>query len=299
MLLAAIPSYAQIENGGFEYWETNSNGNEEPTGWTCDFYPGVLEDLPAPFEKDPDAYTGSYAITLKNIVEIEEDGNNSEIIGIYGYLMLGKFNFETDKLVGQAINERPIAISGYYKFNQGAPLDSDIYDTAKIDVALSKWNPAHNVSDSLVTASLKIFETKTEYTKFTLNLNYDDGAIPDTLIIMISTGPESHSGFNGTTFTIDDLSYTTVTGLSHPISRLYSGKTYPNPATIEVNFKDLPSESRLIVVKDLSGKMVKTLSLTSDNINLETSELNSGMYLYTVLDSEENVLYTGKLNIKK
>lgn len=299
MLLAAIPSFAQIENGSFEYWETNLNGNEEPTGWTTDLYPRAQDGLPVPFEKDPDAYTGSYAITLKNIVKIEEVGNSIAVTGIYGYLMLGKFNSENDNLVGQPINERPIAISGYYKFNQGAPLNSDIYDTAKIYVALSKWIPALNASDSLATASLQIYETKTEYTKFTLNLNYGDGSIPDTLVIFFSTGPDTHDAFNGTSLTIDDLSYTTVTGLSYPISNLYPVKTYPNPAMTGVNFKDLPAESRFIIVKDLSGRTVKTLDLSSDNSSIETSNLHSGMYLYSVLGSEENVLFTGKFDIKK
>ncbi|WP_425423903.1 T9SS type A sorting domain-containing protein [Sporocytophaga myxococcoides] len=66
-----------------------------------------------------------------------------------------------------------------------------------------------------------------------------------------------------------------------------------------MNFKGLPEESRSIIVKDLSGRVVKTLNLTSVNANLGTSDLNSGMYLYTVLGGEENVLNIGKFDIKK
>lgn len=171
-------------------------------------------------------------------------------------------------------------------------------DSARIEVALSKWNPKTEVFDILVQRTLTILETKTEYTKFTINLDYSGETIPDRLSIFISTA-RAHIVSNETTLTIDELSYSTVTSLSAPISNLYSGKAYPNPATTEVNFKDLPEESHSIIVKDLSGRVVKTLSLSSDNINFGTSDLNSGMYLYTVLGREENVLYTGKLDVKK
>ncbi|MBO9698677.1 MAG: PCMD domain-containing protein [Sporocytophaga sp.] len=302
LLIGAFPTFAQIENGGFENWETLSNGAEKPIGWSSNNILSTTIDLPLSqlsFIKDPTPYSGSYAVTLKNTLEEKQNEDIVTYYATYGNLFLGNFEVKEYKLPGQAINEVPTTITGYYKFSQGAPLKSDIYDTATVEVVLAKWNPTTEIFDRLVTRKLQIFEANTEYAKFTIDLDYSGDAMPDKLSIFLSTAPHSHSGFNGTSLTIDELSYNTVTSLSLPISNLYSSKAYPNPATTEINFKDLPEESRSIIVKDLSGRVVKTLLLISDNINIGTSDLNSGMYLYTVMGSEQNVLYTGKFDIKK
>lgn len=63
LLFAAVPAFAQIENGGFENWEINSNGVELPTGWSSEFTPVSTSDLPV--KKEPSSYSGSFAVTLK------------------------------------------------------------------------------------------------------------------------------------------------------------------------------------------------------------------------------------------
>ncbi|GAL84500.1 hypothetical protein MYP_1728 [Sporocytophaga myxococcoides] len=296
LLFAVVPSFAQIENSGFENWEINSNGVELPSGWSSEFTPVSTSDLPV--KKDQSSYSGSYAVTLKNILEERQSGGVVTTYANVGTLFLGSFDRNDYKLPGQSINEIPAAITGYYKFSQGATQDSDNYDTATVEVVLAKWNPSAEVFDILVRRTLKIYETKIEYTKFTINLDYEGNIIPDKLSIIFSTAQAGQIS-DGTSLTIDDLSYSTVTSVSTPISSLFTGKAYPNPATDEVKFIDLPEESSSIMVKDISGRVVKKLSLTSDNIDLDTTDLNSGMYLYTVLGRGENVLYTGKFAIKK
>lgn len=297
LFFAAVPAFAQIENGGFENWKINSNGVELPTGWSSEFTPVSTSDLPV--KKEPSSYSGSFAVTLKNILEERQSGDIITTYANVGTLFLGSFDKNDYKLPGQTINEIPAAITGYYKFSQGATQDSDNYDTATVEVVLAKWNPSMEVFDILLRRTLKIYETKTEYNKFTINLEYAGNIIPDKLSIIFSTAQAGQMISNGTSLTIDDLSYSTVTSVSAPIANLFAGKAYPNPATDELNFKDLPTGASSIIVKDLSGRVVKTLSLISDTINLETSDLHTGMYFYTVLGSEENVLFTGKFNIKK
>ena len=94
LFIATVPAFAQIENGGFEYWQTNINGVEEPNGWTSDFrsFIPTINHSPA-VEKELSAHSGSYAITLKNFVEIIKQGEDTiQTNGNYGNLLLGEFD---------------------------------------------------------------------------------------------------------------------------------------------------------------------------------------------------------------
>lgn len=78
---------------------------------------------------------------------------------------------------------------------------------------------------------------------------------------------------------------------------------YPNPASNRLNIKvDLENRSDVkINIRDLSGKMVRTISLKglsagTENISLSIDTLNNGTYLVTYIN--DKVVKTGKLIVK-
>lgn len=76
-------------------------------------------------------------------------------------------------------------------------------------------------------------------------------------------------------------------------------KIYPNPSKgiFSINFNDSTVESYNIVVLDMLGKQLKTLSVSVENSKIDLSELNNGTYLLKVSNSKKSV--TQKIIINK
>lgn len=71
---------------------------------------------------------------------------------------------------------------------------------------------------------------------------------------------------------------------------------YPNPSTESVNFRFDASNEATISLFDLAGKEVSTKTETAQVINVNTENLNSGIYMYQV--KVGNNVTTGKITKK-
>jgi hypothetical protein len=74
---------------------------------------------------------------------------------------------------------------------------------------------------------------------------------------------------------------------------------FPNPATTVINFNTPSIEALKIVAYDLTGKVVATELLDGGKGKMNTSGLTGGIYLYSVLGKDNQVLKTGKFNVAK
>ncbi|MEG2666176.1 MAG: T9SS type A sorting domain-containing protein, partial [Bacteroidales bacterium] len=75
---------------------------------------------------------------------------------------------------------------------------------------------------------------------------------------------------------------------------------YPNPACEQVHFKmNLNNNSfALLVLRDLSGKMVKTMDVTGQNeVSLSLNGMKPGFYFYSVMQNNASVA-VGKLVVR-
>lgn len=72
---------------------------------------------------------------------------------------------------------------------------------------------------------------------------------------------------------------------------------YPNPATTQVHFSTGSSMAKFVSVFDITGKLVSKLNLEDGKAKLDVSNLQEGLYLYTLNSSDQKILKTGKLTV--
>jgi len=100
---------------------------------------------------------------------------------------------------------------------------------------------------------------------------------------------------------IQTLSPFTIMSASAPtsLSSLQENKVmvYPNPATDFVTFSAATTGSKLTLM-DITGRIQRNLTLSSDNSTVNVSDLPAGLYLYKIV-SNGKITTTGKLAVKK
>lgn len=74
---------------------------------------------------------------------------------------------------------------------------------------------------------------------------------------------------------------------------------FPNPASAFVNFSTTSTEAVKVVAFDVTGKIVATETLEMGRVKMNTGNLTSGVYVYSVLGKDNQVLKTGKFNVTK
>lgn len=73
---------------------------------------------------------------------------------------------------------------------------------------------------------------------------------------------------------------------------------FPNPASAEVNFK-ANTEANKVSLYDITGKMIATEIFENGMSKINLSNISAGMYFYTILDSNNQTLKSGKLTVDK
>lgn len=74
---------------------------------------------------------------------------------------------------------------------------------------------------------------------------------------------------------------------------------FPNPATSVVNFNTLSKDAAKVIVYDIAGKVLTAQTLENGNAQLNISALTAGIYVYTVIGNDNQVLTKGKFNVSK
>lgn len=75
--------------------------------------------------------------------------------------------------------------------------------------------------------------------------------------------------------------------------------TFPNPATNHITFSTTSKDAVKVIVTDINGKTITTESFEMGNAKLNVSNLSAGMYLYNVLNKNNEVLARDKFNVTK
>jgi hypothetical protein len=73
--------------------------------------------------------------------------------------------------------------------------------------------------------------------------------------------------------------------------------SFPNPASDQIQFINLPEKAAYILMSDITGKELVKLNIKDQNGAYSISNYNNGMYLYQILDINENHLNQGRFNI--
>ncbi|MBL4668265.1 MAG: T9SS type A sorting domain-containing protein, partial [Flavobacteriales bacterium] len=73
---------------------------------------------------------------------------------------------------------------------------------------------------------------------------------------------------------------------------------YPNPVKNSINFK-LDINAFNVNILDVTGKTVKTITSLNNKLTISTSNLNNGVYFYSITDVDGNFVSTNKFVVAK
>lgn len=118
------------------------------------------------------------------------------------------------------------------------------------------------------------------------------------LSIQTSTITSSIGGTSTQTIVVVEKDYELV-GVNEAKAAKIDLSVFPNPASTFINFSTNSPEAVKVVALDVTGKVVATETIEMGKAKMNTSNLSSGVYLYSVLGKDNETLKTGKFNVTK
>lgn len=78
----------------------------------------------------------------------------------------------------------------------------------------------------------------------------------------------------------------------------YKVSVYPNPVQNQLNF-ELSTSNYSVRIIDITGKTISNTTSIANKLKVNTSSLNNGIYFYTILNDNGNVITTNKFIVAK
>ena len=257
---------AQILNGGFETWSNNIN----PDNWITNnafVYNSVT--------KSSDKYSGEYAL-------------RGEVVN-YDSSSIPPILFGGTDGQGFTVGKRYASFDGYYKF---IPVPGDVLSV--VCIMYKDNSPIGSINTNL--------EPSSDYTNFSVPINYLNSEIPDRFFveIVINDTTGALPAHIGSYYLLDEigLSGESVVGVANSNLNIphafYVYQNYPNPfnPSTNIRYSLTKSDNVLINIYDINGNLISTLLNTRQNAGTHEVTWNgknnsglqvvSGVYLYKV-----------------
>jgi hypothetical protein len=283
-MLISGAAIAQIPNSSFETW-TAHTGYDTPDSW------GNTNS----FTTAASIYTCEKGTTgaPSGAAYLKLTSKSIPIIGVIpGVAVTGSINISgTSYSVsgGFASSSRPATLTGSWQYMAAGA------DHGQIAIFLSKWNTAANKRDTVSFTNYSVPGLPSmamTWATFSITLNYQSGATPDTAMILASsstTTPVANSYLY-----LDNLAFAgnVPSGVVTVVNDQAATSLYPNPAngTTALYYYSLFSGDLNISISDVTGKIVKKITANvvsgSNNITLDVAGLVKGTYLVNLSDGQ-------------
>lgn len=295
---SSVCGFAQVTTD-FESWT-----GTEPTGWISENELMALGNPQSAFQETiaANVHGGASALKLITVTMTSPVTGLPNPIGLAapGALVAFKPHF------GMKYSGRPVSVDFWYKYSPVAT------DSAEFLVLL--WNST--TGDTIAFAYQKM-GAAANYTSKSIALTYDPafaGEQPDSMGLTFSATKLFNANYSfcttcgvaGSTLWVDDMTFVGWNGVNeHPSTE---GITlFPNPANEFVNISvDALNEAYAVTAFDATGRVVSTtpMALSNNGLNrksgiINTSNLSSGIYSYSVVDKNGVALRAGKFNVVK
>lgn len=281
---------AQAPDYGFETWvNVKDTTVVNPTGWTSlNILTTLGATMPTVSKVTNAPYAGSSAvkITTQKIVSPIPIG-----IDTGGFLAIGKLNGFAIQL-GTPFTARPLTFSFATKYEPSGT------DTAFVSIELTKFD---STTKKPVTVATGIYATNTlsmGWVKQTVTLQYINSAvIPDTLQFIASSSsdkPQINSALylDAITWEGSVVGTNDIAGAKNTIS------IYPVPAKENVTFTS-SVDAYAIEITDIAGRSLGIFPMMNNKAVVETQNYTPGLYLYSVLNNQKQLLNRGKFQVVK
>lgn len=135
-------------------------------------------------------------------------------------------------------------------------------------------------------------------TQLTYNYYSASASLEPVLSIATSTLQSTLGGTSTQTLVTILKDYVTV-GINEALQANAEFSVFPNPSSSLINFNTTNVEASKVVAYDLTGKMIVTELVEFGKAKMNVLSLSNGLYLYTVIGKNNQVLTTGKFNVSK
>jgi hypothetical protein len=278
-LLAITGSaFAQIPNGGFEYW-TNVNGIACPDSWTT-LNGTTISIGDTTCKKGAPGYVGSSYLKL---ISAQSAFTNSVIPGIA--TCGGTLNQSTLSITGGfPFTLRPVSLTGAWQHMVMGNNSTQGF----IDVKLTHWDAIQQKRDTIASLYHTLSGMVMSWANFSIALTYDTSNTntPDTCSVILSASNVTNAG-DGDYLYIDNLGFDGYsTGINAPQLTHYV-HIFPNPAAdeIHVSMDKIDGETKLFIYT-LNGILVKTEVLKQNEQKINTVDLSNGCYFALIIDKQ-------------
>jgi len=279
-LLSTKLTFGQINNSGFEVWDTTFTAAYSP-------------DLNSIFGV-PNPYGG----LVNHWVSGSEFGisqTTDSYSGNYSLILHTWYNYVQEWITYRdSLSYRPQYLQGYFKYITGG-VNGLSQGTAKI--TLTRFNGTSN--DTIATGTYQ-FDSTASFTPFQINLNYISALNPDSIDIYIINGNNNC----GPDMICNLLYLDNLTLSNSPLGvenlNLSDGvvTVYPNPFSTQTTLQtDKIFKDAILTVYNSFGQLVKQIkNISGQTITLQRDNLSSGLY-FILLIQDSKVITADKLVI--
>lgn len=265
-------SQMQPPNGGFENWvaiDTSLN----PVGWSS-FNNFSSYGVPIMSFRTTDSHSGSYALRLtSDTATIPPPLGTNVLDTLAGYVFLGIADMNNP---GISYTDRPTSMEAYVKGTLA------LNGNAFIVAGLRKWNTVSHARDQVAQAVFYMDSSIVHYKQISVPFNYSLPDIPDTLEIKIMAGNVGPGGIimPGNEFFVDDISFTTVTGINEAGKDNPNVRIYPNPAINNITIEC--QQQATVEITSIQGQLIENLATNGNKTSIDVSAFTEGVYVVQV-----------------
>jgi hypothetical protein len=187
---------------------------------------------------------------------------------------------------GTPISQRVTVASAYIKN------DADIADSAIFSVRI--LNISNGVESEIGSGEV-LLGTVPNFTKIDVPITYTNTTLPANLIRYNFMNSVS-SSLTTSTMYVDDVTYTTTTGVTEALMNDIEIIAYPNPANEVVTIKATTEDALVVELYSIDGQLLQTKAFSKET-QLRIADLANGLYVYNIKDKDQVIIKKASLTI--
>ena len=187
---------------------------------------------------------------------------------------------------GTPISQRITMASAYIKN------DADIADSSVFSVRILNIS---NGVESVIGSGEVLLGTVPNFTKIDVPITYTNTTLPANLIRYNFMNSVS-SSLTTSTMYVDDVTYTTTTGVTEALMNDIEIIAYPNPANEVVTIKAATEDALVVELYSIDGQLLQTKAFSKET-QLRIADLANGLYVYNIKDKDQVIIKKASLSI--
>jgi len=142
--------------------------------------------------------------------------------------------------------------------------------------------------DSLIGIGGIEFGARPTFTKIEIPIDYNATTLPANLIRYYFTN-SNDTVQNSSTLYVDDVTYTTTTGVTEALMNDIEITAYPNPANEVVTIKAASEDALVVELYSIDGQLLQTKAFSKET-QLRIADLANGLYVYNIKDKDQVII---------